>query len=754
MMNIHRAALLWTTAIGIVVTLPAAAQTEAAPGAPAADQPAAPASAGPDDRAMQDIVVTARRREESLQTTPITVTAYTGAQLQAKGVTDFARLTQITPGVNFDAFPKAAPRPFFRGIGSANQGAGGDPSSVAFLDGVYLGRAAMLGIDFYDMQRVEVLKGPQGTLFGKNVVGGAVNFITAKPVGHAEASAQLTIGEYTQLNGNLMLNVPIADGVATRVVLGAVSNDGFRKTVDGRPMDDENKISARMQTSVDLAPGTTLLLSGDIATQDMSQGARYNVRVLPFQATGDKKGYADYDSPRRGNPDHLGGVDTKTGGARAEIVSDALGFATFTATAAWRTLDFDSTEDFDGTNAAQNAANGVQVSGIQVFQREKADSYSGEARLNSSGSGPFSWVAGLYYNKDDITRDRESQTSATPTTVNLYSGEAHNRSYAAYGELQYKFDFGLGLFGGARYTDEKKRYEITRFTGPIAAPVVNYTTVGNPGETRQKLVTWRAGADFQLNRNIFAFGSVSTGFKSGAFQEQPSAALARLATAPEKVTNYEIGLKTDWFDRHLRFNVSGFIAKYKDFQTFQVVPDASAGIGASRTVTDTGNATIKGIETETVVAPFDWVDLTARYTYLDATFDSLVQTSAILADGTPAFRDLRGNRLSRTPKHALNADLGFSTPERSWGWLRAVVSADYQSEIFDDNDNDFIEYRRPRTLWDASMTYHINDRFSAQAWIRNLTDETYRVHQVETGGGVFVLYGAPRQYGLTLNAKF
>lgn len=128
--------------------------------------------------AIAEVVVTARRREESLQSAPATVTAYAGAELQKKNVTDVTRLLQISPGVGFDAFPRAAPRPFFRGIGSSNQGAGGDPSSVGFLDGVYLGRSAMLGIDFYDLERVEVLKGPQGTLFGKNVVGGAINFIT------------------------------------------------------------------------------------------------------------------------------------------------------------------------------------------------------------------------------------------------------------------------------------------------------------------------------------------------------------------------------------------------------------------------------------------------------------------------------------------------------------------------------------------------------------------------------------------------
>lgn len=719
------------------------------------DGPEAPAQVTSPD-AIGDIVVTARRREESLQTAPITVTAFSGAQLQERGITDFRTLVQATPGVNFDAFPRSAPRPFFRGIGSGNQGAGGDPSSVAFLDGIYLGRAPMLGIGFYDMQRVEVLKGPQGTLFGKNVVGGAINFITNKPVDTAEASAQLTIGQYQQLNGDLMLNLPVTDTIATRLVLGAETNEGFRRTVQGQPLDDENKLTARLQTMFGIGTGTTFLVAADVTSQDIAQGARYNVRTLPFHANGDRKGFDDFNKPRVADPDRPGGTDTKTGGLRAEVSTDALGFASLTATASWRFVDFDNSEDLDGTTAARNAAIGLLTSGIQLVQNEKADSYSAEARLNSLGSGPFTWTTGLYWNHDDIVRERESQTSATPTTINLFTGRAKNRSYAAYGEAQYRFDFGLGILAGARYTDERKEYELTRLTGSRAAPVVNYSTEGDPGITRQKLVTYRVGADYRVNNQIFLFGTVSTGFKSGAFQEQPGTALlARLPTAPEKVTNYEIGVKTDLFDRHVRANVSGFIAKYRDFQTIQAVPDASLGAGGLTTVvTDSGDATIKGVETEVIVAPADFVDLTVRYTYLDATFDQLTQTTAILADGSAVRRDLSGNRLSRTPRHALTGDLGFTSPKQDWGWLRALVSVDHQSEIFDDNDNDFIEYRRPRTLVNASLTYHLNDRWSAQVWVRNLTDKEYRVHQVESAGGLFALYGPPRQFGLTINARF
>lgn len=740
--------LLAFTAIGTIFGSNSAIAQETA--VEASDAPAA----SEDQGAIQDIVVTARRREESLQSAPVTVTAFGNEELTAKGINDFTRLAQATPGINFDAFPKAAPRPFFRGIGSANQGAGGDPSSVAFLDGVYLGRAAMLGIDFFDMERIEVLKGPQGTLFGKNVVGGAINFITAKPVDRLEARAQFTAAEFGQLDGHLMLNTPISDGIAARVVLGAVTNNGFRKALDGRPLDDDNKLSARGQVRFDLGPSSDLLIAADYNEQGLAQSSRYNVRLLPFRTDG-PFGYDDYDKPRMANPDRYGYIDTSTGGARAEFNTEALGFATLTATAAWRTLDYDSSDDLDGSTAAQNALTGVAAPAIQVLAKEHADSYSAETRLTSLGSGPLSWVAGLYYNNDDIHRERESETAVIDTSENRFVARSRNRSYAAYGEAQYTFDFGLSVFGGARYTDELKKYEITRLTGNPAAPTVNYSTVGAPGISREKKVTYRVGADWRLNENVFAFGTVSTGFKSGAFQEQPgSAVLARTPTAPEEVTNYEVGVKTDWLDRRLRINVSAFLAKYSNLQTIQVIPDATAGVGGTRVSTDTGDATIKGIESELVFAPIEFLDFTVRHTYLHPYFDRLTQTSAILADGTAVQRDLAGKRLSRTPKHALTADAGFTTPRASWGWLRGLFSVDYQSDIYDDNDNDFIEYRRPRMLLDASLTYHLNDQFSAKLWAKNITDKEYRVFSVDTAGGVFVQYGAPRQIGVTLDAEF
>ncbi|WP_137897167.1 TonB-dependent receptor [Sphingomonas sp. 2SG] len=753
-----RFALGASTALSMVLSSPAKAQisTSGPTATSLAAAQAAQTTAAPQESTAPagDIVVTARRRAESLQSTPVTVTTFTGEQLSARGITNFDALARATPGVNFDAFPSAAPRPYFRGVGSTNQGAGGDPSSVAFLDGVYLARAPMLGIDFYDMERVEVLKGPQGTLWGKNVVGGAINFITNKPTHDAEGSGEITVAQYGQLNGNLMLNLPVTEGISTRFVLGAITNDGFRKTATGQPLDNDNKLSARGQIKFDVGARSFLLLSGDIADQNLGDNSRYNVILLPFR-TGGPYGYDDYNRPRTTNPDVQGYTRSKTGGARAEFNTDALGIANWTTTLGWRTLDYAFLNDLDGTNAATNLANRLPTNGLQLVGVEQADSYSAESRLSSLGTGPLNWVLGLYYNHDDIYRERETQQQLNPPTINNFVARSRNDSYAVFGEAQYAFEFGLRLFGGGRYTKEEKEYHLKRLTGPRVAPMINFDTGATPGVFDKGVFTYRAGADMRFNENIFLFGSVSTGFKSGSFPEQPtSALLARTPTAPERATNYEAGFKTDWLDRKLRFNVSAFLMNYTDLQTIKIVPDLSQGPVGSRATIDNADARIKGVETEFVLRPVTWFDTTVRYSFLDARYTRYIQTASFDAAGQPSFTDAAGNRTTRTPRHALVADVGLQTPARPWGWLRGEVTMDYQSDIFDNAANLYTEYRRPRTLWNASIAYHPDDRFTMRLWVKNLTDVEYRTWETSNPAYLFVQYGPPRQVGATLSARF
>lgn len=701
-----------------------------------------------DDGAVErdEIVVTATRRAESLQDVPLTVTAFSAETLAEQRIVEIQRLVNNTPGVGVDTFPRVAPRAWFRGVGGSNQGAGADPSTVAFLDGVNLGRGPMLGVDMFDLERVEVLKGPQGTLWGRNVIGGAINYITARPEASDVTRLRVMVGDFGQRNVFGVLNRALTDDVYARFAVSSLKNDGFRTNlVDGGPLDEDDRFSARASFLFDWGPNGELILSADNTSDRTSGGARFNIAP---QGSEDPE-----HPPTNAYADRPGYVHRDTGGLRAEYTR-GLGFADLTALVGYRYVDFASSEDLDGATVAQNATNGLSVNALQVLMAEEAEAFSGELRLASTGDGPLSWVAGLYALREETTRDRETETAFLDTSENLYVGHNVTEHAAAFGEAAYAVTPALRLIAGLRYTQETKTYDVTRYVGDPAAPTINFSTVATPGETDENAWTYRIGADYDFSDDVMAYATISTGFKSGAFQEQPNAATARLATDPEEAINYEIGLKSEWFDGRLRVNAAAFHMDYSNLQRIAVISDLSGPPGSSVVITDTSDATIDGIEVDSSWWASENLQFNLSYTYLDATYGTLIETLQINADGSPLLNNSSGNQLTRTPTHKIVFGVAYETDDYEWGSLRAALNGNYESEVFDDSSNNLLEYRHPRTLLDASLEYKINETVAVTAWVNNLTDEVTRSHSTASAGGHFVQYGPPRQVGLTLDFDF
>lgn len=717
--------------------LPAFAQETTEPPQPGVSE-------SPQDRDV--IVVTATRREESLQEIPLTVTAFSAAALDEQRIVEIQRLANYTPGVGIDTFPKVAPRAWFRGVGGSNQSAGADPSTVAFLDGVNLGRGPMLGVDLFDIERVEVLKGPQGTLWGRNVIGGAINYITARPDASDSNRLRIMLGDFGQQNVFGVFNRALSENIYGRIAVSSTKSDGFRTNlVDGGPLDEDERLSARGALLFDFGDNGELLVSADNTTDNTSGGARFNIAP---------QGSVDPDHPpTSAYADRPGYVERDTGGARVEYNRN-VGFADLTVLAGYRYVDFASSEDLDGATVAQNAAIGLAVNALQVLMAEEAEAYSGELRLTSTDAGPLSWVAGIYALREEATRERESETAFLDTSENRFVGHNITEHAAIFGEATYEIIPGLRLIGGLRYTDENKAYDVTRYIGNPATPTINFTTVGNPGTTHEKKWTYRVGADYQVTDDAMLYGTISTGFKSGAFQEQPNVATARVATDPEEATNYEIGLKSEWFDRALRFNIAGFYMDYSNLQRIAVINDLSGPPGSSVVITDTSDATIQGIEIDSAWWATDNLQFTLSYAWLDATYGTLIETLQINPDGSPLLNDSSGNRLTRTPEHKVVFGVSYETDTYDWGSLRASLNGNYESEVFDDSSNNFLEYRHARTLIDASLEYRVNDGVSITGWVNNLTDEVTRSHSTASSGGHFVQYGPPRQIGITVDLAF
>ncbi|MCI4643546.1 MAG: TonB-dependent receptor [Hyphomonadaceae bacterium] len=695
---------------------------------------------------IESVTVTAQRREQSLQDVPVTVTAFSSAAIERRRIFDTQSLIDSTPGISMDSFPKTAPRLTVRGIGSSNQAAGADPSSVTFLDGVYIGRGPMLSVDIFDVERVEVLKGPQGTLWGKNVVGGAIHYITQKPTDDFELKIRGTVAEYNQKDVSLVLNTPVSDNLATRFSFSSQKNDGYRTNLNtGGPLDDTERLTARFHALYDVNDNTSLLFSIDGTTDDSAGPARFNLAPNNFE---------EPDNLRVAAPDNAGFLKRDTWGTKLELNTSALGWADLTTYVSYRALDNSTFDDFDGATEAVNTANGVAVPAIHVLAEEEAESLSAELRLASTSEGPFSWVGGIFLLQDTVDRERESETLLIDTSENNYIAKNVTDSLGIFGDVRYQFSDQFGVFGGLRYTDESKESEIRREVGDPDNPTISWSTFGNPGTTDDKRWTWRLGADYRLNENLFVFGSVATGFKSGAFQERPDFELANIPTDPEEVTNYEVGIKSDFWQNRARANVSVFLADYTGLQTINTISDASLGPGETSVIVDNADAEIKGIETEFQLQATNNLRLDLLYTYLDAKFTDYVETQEILADGTPVVLDLTGNKLQLTPVHAATFSGVYTTDAYSWGELDFGLDLKYTSTIYEDNNNQEPDVRDPQTLVDAYISYRPKDNVVLQLWGKNLTDEAYSLHQVEILGGQFVAYAPGKQIGLSATVEF
>lgn len=679
---------------------------------------------------IEEIVVTAQKRPQSLQTVPISVTAFTAEEIRRRGIVDVQSLENNTTSFTIDnSFQASQPRLTIRGIGSNEVGAGGDPSSAAFIDGEYLPRVQMVAFDGFDLERIEVLKGPQGTLYGKNVVGGAINVITRKPTDEFELRLQGTVGNEGRFDGRGVINLPISDAVQARLAIARLTNDGFAENrITGQELQDDNSLSARLHLSFDLSESSNLLLTAH-GHSDRTSGTVRSV----FEVTPETSGLAAFSSPDPDGPftstaNVPGTDDRETYGVRAELNTE-LSFASLTGMVAYREVRQDFIEDFDGQRPGETGFN------IAIGNTLDGEALSTEWRLASLDTeAALDWVGGLYYLRDEATQVALFGFDLPPilNVLELFDNENETDSYAAFGEAGYRVSDRLRLFGGLRYTREEKDFSISnlRSTGNVLS---DEFLQGAVVEDWSEL-TWRAGAELSLSEELFFYGKISTGFKSGGFQDAPATQLeATTPFGPERATNYEVGLKADWAEGRVRTNAALFFTDFEDLQVAQLS-------GPVNITTNAAEAEIKGLETDLSFLPVDGLEITLRYAFLDAEFTEFIFEG----------EDLSGKRLERVPENEVTVGIDYDFPLAGGGRLNLGGSYNWRDEVFDDPDNNPFEERPARTLVDAYLAYEAEDgRWRLEAWSRNLTDELYRTHNANFGGATFVSWGDPRTYGLT-----
>lgn len=721
---------------------------------------------------LETIVVTATKRATNLQTTPIAITAVTGAQLKQAQINDLRDLPLLTPGLVVNANSGQENPIALRGISSAIQGIGGDSPVAIYLDGVYIGRPHAALFQFPDIKRIEVARGPQGTLSGRNSTAGAIDIITVAPSDEFSASARVGYGSNDEFSAQGTLNVPISNDLFFRASVGHRQTEGYQRLAStGKHVNNEDN------TVVDAA---LRYVPNDRLTIDLR--ADYSRTLLPtyarfFSPAIPKYGLSscpiDCDIAYSNNTNSKQSVE---GGGVGLTVQYDLGFAQLKSISAYR-------HSVDAT-FSDNDLTDYQLSRFQT--RNPSDQYSQEFTFSSEGSGPFSWVGGLYYYHESAASNYAIQLFQTDTRSLVISGLAkiNTNSYAAYANLNYALTDALTVSAGARYSRETK--DFTRIGGVGIDNTVSSGTIEPrptllPQYDLSRTFTYvdpRADIQYKLTPDNFLYASISRGSKSGGFSFSAQGT-ADPSFKPEKLTAYEVGSKNMFLRRQLRFNMDGF---YYDYTDLQETLTPRPGV---RSIYNAASATVKGLEFEMAFKPdaVPGLELTANASILDTNFDKFfVDLSGLgplgaagqCAGGTLSAAlvcDFSGNKLPRAPNFqgTFTAQYEFSVGD---GYsVRPSAQLSYSGRsYYTQNNSKIAGSARPSMLLDAQIGFgKEDDSWRLTVWGRNLTDRRFISAAIiqnlgpsaVTGTpfphgvvGYFGFVNAPRSYGVELSLRY
>ncbi|MEZ5561304.1 MAG: TonB-dependent receptor, partial [Pseudomonadales bacterium] len=605
----------------------------------------------------------------------------------------------------------------------------------------YIGRGGSAPLDLYDLERVEVLRGPQGTLFGKNVVGGAVSLITRRPsVDESFVEMAGTFGNYDRVELLGRFNKAFSDTFAVSGAVSARQREGYTLNVTtGNHVDDEKIAGGRLSFLYTPSDTLDVLVSLDHTNQDQRGQPRDN--VCDASLAGGVHCVGVDPDPRRVNAFDDGYLRREVSGVTVNIDYETR-WGTFTSVTAYRTADYSHADPFFSNPI--NPPNQIESYNENI---EDISQFSQEFRLSFAAlDEQLHGVAGIYYLSEDNERN-EILVQTFPvdslTGTGSFPQKVEAESFALFGQINYDLTERLTLTAGARMTWESKDADLAGvlISGPGLPPPLAEEYAVSADESWDAF-TPKFAVTYQFTDDAMVYASASRGFKSGGFQGTAgTAASAATPYDPEYAWSYEIGTKTQWLDDSLRLNVAGFVIDYEDLQVSQLVPLCCVVIGNAAT------ADIKGVEVEALYRPVAGLDINASYSWLDAEFDSF-------AGGATA--DYSGNTLQRAPKNKVNLGAQYEWSVGDLGSLMARVDWTHQSRIYFEASNTPLEVQDDYEVVDARLTLRAHDdSWELALWGKNLDDELIKTHIVAFApyGQQLNLYQPPRTYGLTFRVR-
>ena len=733
---------------------------------------------------LEEVIVTSTYREESLQDIPIAVTALNGDLMTREDIVDLTGISLNTPNFSFTEFAPGQTIPVMRGIGSADDGAGLDNSIAIFLDGVYIGRGAGNNFEMFDLERVEVVRGPQGTLFGRNAIGGAVVIKTKKPAEEFEGKVALTAGNYGTFRAQGYVSGPLGDNLRGKLVASTRQHDGFvDNAVLGTELQDEDNMSFRGQL-LWAGENSEWLLSADYSEDDRTDMGRTPiVDNAPLQLIMEMNGVPGgaRGTPRTNASPYDGYSERELGGISLtgtfEFASGSL-----TSITAARTVDTSWQMTSIGTGVG---GLGLPFDEVVDDINESVDTFSQELRWTSNIDGPLSYTAGLYYFMEDTDRVEVFRTTVAgqyndpnlpfrTTDVgsqnilgNDYAQTANETtSIAVFASLDYELTDRITLTAGLRYTRDEKDYTATSVNCGMVAGMdpalngsqfVNWPGCGGVGASGLRIIaetfevtpedSWsdvspKLSAQYALNDNTMVYASWSKGFKSGGFAgSQGVEAVAADPVDQETASNYEIGIKSDVTDS-LRINATAFYMDYEDLQVVRFGPVPGSEFGTFVT-TNLGSADIQGFELESTWFITDALRLDGFVAYLDSEGNDLIINGG----------DYSGKQLVGAPELSYNIRASYEQ-SFAFGGISASVTLSHEDESRRDYVDDRIKVDE-RDLLDARLAWtSTSGAIEVAVWGKNLTEEDYIAHMYVIGPGGIGVWGAPRTYGVTATLNF
>jgi iron complex outermembrane receptor protein len=689
---------------------------------------------------LEEIVVTATKRAASIQDVPVSITALTGDALDQAGV---GRVDDIASG---------APNTFIntggglrttsvtvRGISSNPNNPGVDPAVGVFVDGVYMSRPTTLNGNLYDLERIELVRGPQGALYGKNTIAGAINFISRAPSPELTGEARVGYGNYSDTTFYGMLSGPLG----SERVLGRISGswqkrDGLIDNLaTGTELNDVDAQSVRAALLWKATDSIDVTLRADTSRDRTNAGASeiyldgaFDGTPLADASPWDRKVANDRDTVQDRDSDGVG-----------LQVDAGWGPGTLTSITAYRQFDWHNVADNDFTVL------NMLSSGIDEDQAE----WSQEFRYVSDATGPFQYVLGAFYS--DQSLDTASTATVGPD-LGIYPEEVQGvihadlttESFALYGQGSYDFDDRWNLTVALRYSDESKQVDHSQTGDPFQILL--------PDQPLQHLsrsdneVSPSASVTYRIRDGAQAYASYGRGFKAGGYNVFSISMTDTAEYDPETVDSFELGVKSQFADDRVRLNAALFYMDYKDLQVNQLVLENGV---PQFTTSNAASATSQGLEVELAAQVAEGLEFDFAYGYTDATYDDFRNANF-------AGDDFSGNTLPEAAKHTVTTALNYRRSLGSSLEMTARADLSYRSSAFFEPDNVEQYEQGDYTLLGARLGLASADgRWGVTAWGRNLADEEYVVFR---GDGVIVpgqsiqTLGLPRTYGVEVSIGF